>query len=841
MISTHYISSIFLILFSSFHFKIKAETQNVYMGLTNSTTPQSLKPHEALASGDQFGQAVAIWDDLCLVSATKRAVLSSSSSSVQADIEGVVYTFKQNNKRQWYDTGAVLASSVAGDGFGHSVSIYEVTAAIGAPFDDLHGIDSGLAYVYYSTSSSNGDNLLGNYYTLQSEHQRAYDYFGYSVAVVPGESYYSHGTVLVGAYGHDWDGRMINSGAVFVFANSGTAWFEVVMLQPSQPYQDGHFGWSLAGYENAIAVGAPGQESAYLFHLEPVATECPHDRPPDQMPSGCQEQHYHQRILQGGDPAHHTYMSWNYIEILHVQNSMETNKGDLFGSSVAVINETSLTVVVGAPYDGTSGTASGAIVILTQLPSSDIWNSWSPGNQNRAEPRSGQQNLRSEEVSSSSSSTSRQLQPQDDRDHRFNIWNIRSNAYTTDKDGTYWMLAKKMTGESSSEHFGQSVAVSDNHVLVGTNLGHSKKGKASLFVFNSTKWQQTDSPIYRGHLYMKEWVKETDLYDRYGGAGDFFGYTLGIHEETALIGAFFTGYSSKWNIGTGGAYIYDAIQLVTIEPEEVAISSSSTSDSNSLTIQNPFLRVTVYSTIVILVLVVFGTLLQTLHTNLGGGKLSFSFGRERVRDLDDSGKSVETNEMTSSHPLTAHEEKRGSASSSSSSLPSHHRYGQNNSNHGTSPRRYDTPPDAPPPVSSSSPYPNYSDHSTTRRGRPSHHHFQQSQPQYQPLPPQQQQQQQSQYGDYGGRQRTGRPAYASSSYSSASPSSAYPPAASPSYARTTAPDPLPSYSQSHNTPSYPPPSTSTRYSQPPLQSQPPQHPTTAYPRNESKPPRTFQY
>lgn len=784
------ITTLFFLFCTCFLYEITAQTQSIYIGLKNSTRPQSLKPHDSLASGDQFGQAVAIWDDVCLVSATKRAVLSSNSPTVHADIEGVVFVFTQNDKRQWSDTGTVLASSVAEDGFGHSVSVYQGTAAVGAPYDDVHGTDSGLAYVYYSTSSSNGQNLLGNYYTLQSEQQRAYDYFGYSVAVVPGDSYYSHGTVLVGAYGHDWDGRMMNSGAIFVFANSGTAWFQVVMLQPSQPYMNGHFGWSLAGYKNAVAVGAPGQESVYLFHLEPVQTECPHDRPPDQMPSGCQE---HMRKLQGGDPAHHTYLSWNYVEILHVQNNMETNKGDLFGSSVAVINETVLTLVVGSPYDGSGGTASGSVVILTQLPKSDIWNSWSPGNPNNAEHHSGANILQLR-----SGESFRQLQPQDMIDHRMNIWNIRSNTYATDKDGSYWMLAKKMTG-SSMDRFGQSVAVSENHVLVGTHTGNSKKGKATIFVFNSTKWQQTDLPIYRGPLYMKEWKKETDLYDAYGGVGDYFGYTLGIYEETAIVGAFLTGYQSKWNIGTGGAYIYDAIQLVTVDNEETEVSSSPSAESNSLTIHNPFLRMILYSSIVMVVLVVFVALLQTVSSNLGlklpkplSSLSSLSFNSET--DLDDSGKSFGTAEMTSSHPLTAYEENR--------LLPSHQRFHSNtaaNLNHGTSshssPRPYEK--QGYEKQSSSSPYPSYPDPPAARRGT-SRHQYQQP-----PLQP-----------EYGGQQAAKRPAYATP------PPSSYTPAVPLSHARTTS--------------SYHPPSASSRYSNPPQQ-----QPTSGS--RSERPPRTFQY
>lgn len=619
--------------------------QKVYVGLKNSTRPQSLKPIESLANGDQFGHTVAIWDDICLISASKRAVKSSSSSSsstTHADNDGVVFIFKQNsNDRKWRDIGVVLASSVPDDGFGESLSIYRGTAAIGAPKDDTHGANSGRVYVYYTTSSSNGQNILGNYQILSSEQQRENDYFGCSVAVVPGEAYYSHGTILVGAYGHDWDGHMVDSGAVFIFANSGNAWFQVTMIQPSQPYANGYFGWSISGYSNAVAVGAPGQESVFVFHLEPVDAECPHDRPPDQMPSACQDPHF--RKLQG-EPGHHTYTAWNYLEILHVQNPMETNKGELFGTSVSIINETVLTVVVGAPYDNSAGTASGAILILTRFPKGDIWNSWTPGNPNNNGNFDHERNLRV-------SPDSRILQPQQGNDPRMNIWKIRSNTYTTDKDGSYWMMSKKFKGSSAMERFGQSVAVSDNHIVVGTHPGASKRGSATVLVFNTTTVRQTDSPIFKGPLYMKEWKEETDLYDYYGGVGDYFGYTVGIYKETAIIGSFLTGYKSEWNIGTGAAYIYDAIQLV----EVLETSTSTTSESNALTLNNPFLRVTVYSIITVLVFVVFGGVLYTLHSNLNlSVKLpSVSFSPDKEMD-----NSVDSMELTSSHPLNSRKDEK---------------------------------------------------------------------------------------------------------------------------------------------------------------------------------------
>jgi hypothetical protein len=696
----------------------------MYFGLRNSTLPQALRPKDQLASGDQFGRAVAVWDNLCLVSATKRAVFSSSP---HADLDGVVYVFKQDsNTRQWEDTGTILASTIPDDGFGESVSLYQGTAAVGAPYDTTYGEKSGLVYVYYSTTSSNGQHVLGSYQTLHSDLQKSGDYFGHSVAVVPGAAYYSHGTVLVGAYGHDWDGRLVDSGAVFIFANSGTSWSLVTMIQPSQPSANGHFGWSLSGYSNAVAVGAPGQESAFLYHLEPIQTDCPREGPPEQMPVACQDQHsFRHRHLQGAgvgageqQPGHHTYSTWHYVEVLHVQNPLETNKGELFGTSVAVVNETTLTVVVGAPYDNSIGTACGAILILTQLPKSDIWNSWTPGSPTTVHSAA--------EVSTSH----RQLQPQQEYDPRLNIWKVRTNTYTTDKDGAYWMLAKKMTGAYAMERFGQSVGLSDHHIIVGTHPGSTSKGSATILVFNTTTTRQTDSPIYQGPLYMKEWKKQTDLFDSQGGIGDYFGYTVGLHENIAVVGGFLTGFKSEWDIGTGGAYVYDAIRLVLVDTSASSTSSSSSRSSDPLSINNPLLRATVYSSIVVLVFVVFGVLATTLHSNLfsprAAGGSSISLVGTSSRELDQSGGSADPADMTSSHPLTGHYQEKERLAPSSS-LPSHTRSADTRSSAlpshgGGGGRRYEPlnthlPPPGPPPPTPSSYLPTTSPYSEPGRHR----------------------------------------------------------------------------------------------------------------------------
>jgi hypothetical protein len=542
--------------------KCFADLTEVYLGLNNNTKPKSLEPGgNDLIVGDQFGHAVAVWGSRCIVSATRRVLIDSGHPQT----DGVVYVFNQNDEREWQDAGYTLSSFVDGDGYGESLAIFETTAAVGAPRDDSSGANSGRAYVYYESS---GTGVLDRSQVLYADHAQAYDYFGFSVAVLPGDGYYPAGTVVVGAYGHTYQQRehkIEEAGCVFVFPYSGDAWFMSVVLQPSQPYENGFFGWAVSGYGNAIAVGAPGQEAVYVFRLEPIRRECPHDGKPEELPEDCREQHH--RRLQAGAPPGHMYTSWEYMEVLHVQNDLQNYNGDMFGQSVSVINETALTVVVGAPSDNDKGSAAGAIYVLTLLPSSDIWSTWSPDHPDG-------------DHSHQHGHLRRTLQgapPSDEHqgdEHRMNIWNIRSYSYSSDKDGRAWMMMAKMYGKEANEFYGYCTAVSDSHILVGVFGGPYKKGRAELLVFNSSKSVDTNSPIFQGPLYQMKWMKESVLTDSSGGQGDYFGSAVGLYEGIAVVGGFLTGFTSNSNIGTGAAYIYDATSLMSLT------SSNSLSESH---------------------------------------------------------------------------------------------------------------------------------------------------------------------------------------------------------------------------------------------------------------------
>ncbi len=118
------------------------------------------------ADNDRFGFSVAISDDIAIVG----AVWDDDSG----DFSGSVYLFQTTTGQQF----AKLTSSdgEANDQFGMSVAISGTLVIVGAPFDDDHGRDSGSAYLFDITTGKQVAKLLPN-------DGARHDRFGYSVAI----------------------------------------------------------------------------------------------------------------------------------------------------------------------------------------------------------------------------------------------------------------------------------------------------------------------------------------------------------------------------------------------------------------------------------------------------------------------------------------------------------------------------------------------------------------------------------------------------------------------------------------------------------------------------------
>lgn len=126
-------------------------------------------------------------------------------------------------------------------------------------------------------------------------------------------------------------------------------------------------------------------------------------------------------------------------------------------------------------------------------------------------------------------------------------------AYVFVRSGTVWTEQQQLT--AASGHFGVSVSVSGNIAAVG---GYSDDGKvpgcgaAYVFARSGTTW-----------------TEQQKLTASDGTGEDFFGYTVAVSEDTAIVGAFLDN-----SLGTeaGSAYLFTRSGSVWIEQQKLTAS-----------------------------------------------------------------------------------------------------------------------------------------------------------------------------------------------------------------------------------------------------------------------------
>jgi hypothetical protein len=185
------------------------------------------------ADGDMFGCSVAVDGNIVVVGAYGEAN-SSGSIYIFEDIMGT-WTLQDRICAEYAD---------AGDNYGYSVSISEGNIMVGAPYDDDNGYDSGAVYALVQT--------LGGSWTQQAKITSGDgvngDMFGCSVDV-------DGDTAVIGAYGDDDNGE--RSGSAYVFVSNSGIWQQQAKLTFSDGLAYDYFGWSVAVIEDVSVVGAP--------------------------------------------------------------------------------------------------------------------------------------------------------------------------------------------------------------------------------------------------------------------------------------------------------------------------------------------------------------------------------------------------------------------------------------------------------------------------------------------------------------------------------------------------------------------------------------------------------
>ncbi|HED67024.1 MAG TPA: hypothetical protein ENJ09_15890 [Planctomycetes bacterium] len=424
----------------------------------------------------RFGSAIAISGDRVAIGAPSER---SDSTGINGDPfnnravnAGAVYIFLRTASG-WVQEAYIKASNTdAGDRFGTSVDFDGDRLVVGAPGEDsasprVNGAQAnnqresaGAAYVFTRASGS----WLQEAYLKPSVTGRG-DEFGESVAI-------RGATIAVGAPREDsksatagpLDNGAPESGAAYVFARNGGLWFQQAYLKASNAGFNDVFGSVVDLDAGRLLVGAPGESSDGTSPLNNTATR-----------SGAA--YVFDRSLS----------SWSETAFLKASN---TDRGDLFGSAVAVLGDT---LVVGAPGESGSGTGTNA-------------------------------------------------------DPRDNGAAGAGAAYVFDRSGGFWSESAylKATNTDPLDFFGRSVALGTDALLVGAP---TEDGSGT-----GLDPQDDDASLDSGaaYLFLRDrgsWMSAAYLKASNTGTGDAFGDALALSDSLAVIGAPLEASSAR---GVGG-------------------------------------------------------------------------------------------------------------------------------------------------------------------------------------------------------------------------------------------------------------------------------------------------
>lgn len=180
------------------------------------------------AADHGFGGSVALYGETALVSNNRNSA----------------YVFTRSESL-WIQQAKLMADDGSGsDQFGYSVALSGDTALVGARLADIGAAtDQGAAYVFKRTGSTWSQEAK-----LVSHDGAAHHLFGESVAL-------AGDTALVGARGeHLGNGRY--EGAAYVFTRGGSAWTRQAKLMADDASRSTHFGFSVALSGDSALVGA---------------------------------------------------------------------------------------------------------------------------------------------------------------------------------------------------------------------------------------------------------------------------------------------------------------------------------------------------------------------------------------------------------------------------------------------------------------------------------------------------------------------------------------------------------------------------------------------------------
>jgi hypothetical protein len=521
---------------------------------SNVTLPGSIHIYEATDTsinyitsidgpsiGSGFGSAVSID-----IGGDKIAVTANSISEVH------IYT---TNDQYWENYSTQVISKPGVEKFGHSISIaYENSnvLCIGSPSENNVYVYNDTTLVYTDTNPTDVFNyanvLVESAYTgnkIISSHPTEIGRFGRSVSI-------SGDYAIVGALGEN-PNDISRAGSAYIYKRNGDTWTEQTKLVAGDPGQSDNFGYSVAISGDYAIVGAyqedpndiSGAGSAYIFK-------------------------------RNGD-------TWTQQTKLVADDKQQS---DLFGWSVAIDGDYAIVGARGEDPDGNS--SAGAAYIFKRI--GDTWTQQTKLVAGDKQP--GDNFGDSVAISGDYAIVGAYAEDPDGNSNA-------GAAYIYTRNGTTWSQQQKIqAGDGAdSDNFGCSVSLSGDYAIVGARFedpGNPEllnAGSAYIFKLIGDTWTQQTKLVaddkqpsdnfgvsvsiigdyaivgangddsYTGAAYIFKrigdtWTQQTKLVAGDPEQGDYFGWSVAIGGDYAIVGAQYK-YNDVPEIpDAGSAYIY---------------------------------------------------------------------------------------------------------------------------------------------------------------------------------------------------------------------------------------------------------------------------------------------
>lgn len=388
----------------------------------------------------------------------------------------------------------------SGSWYGNAVAISGDTVVVGALFESSNQttITNGTSASSNTSASGAGAAYVlkrtGTTWTqeayLKAPNAEADDNFGYSVGI-------DGDTIVVGAIGESStqttitngtsassDNTATGAGAAYVFKRTGSTWAQEAYIKASNastyidsnsaPYE-ANFGWSVGVSGDTLVVGAPNEASSSRSIINGTGTSTDSSSP----------------STGAAFVYKRTGTSWAQQAYIKAAN---TDGGDAFGVAVAISSDT---LVVGANGE-----------------------------------ESNQTTITNGTTASANNSAS-----------------LSGAAYVYKRTGNNWAQEAylKAPNADAGDSFGFSVAIDGNTLVVGakdeasnqTTITNGTTASADNSAFiNSAGTNYGAGAAYVFQRTGTTWAQQAYLKASNAGAGDNFGYSVGIYGDTVVVGAF---------------------------------------------------------------------------------------------------------------------------------------------------------------------------------------------------------------------------------------------------------------------------------------------------------------